>query len=207
MAAATTVAVIMVVDITAADIMGALTTVVLIMRPITATIRIRTRITTPATTRTTATTIGTTVAGTATTTVGTTAGTTATRVAGAAVGVVPTAVGAAGPLLGAPLAWLLARLTYHPVRDVTKTARSITTTGELDRRCFYAGPRDDVGELVVTVNELLVRYDAAIGRLRRLQIATPTCTCPRVVAEPDPADLVVVELMARDAASLSQPGS
>jgi hypothetical protein len=30
-----------------------------------------------------------------------------------------------------PVAWLLARLAYHPVRDVTKTARSIMTTGEL----------------------------------------------------------------------------
>src|SRR4051812_19949864 len=108
----------------------------------------------------------------------------------------------------APLAWLLARLAYHPVRDVTKTARSITTTGELDRRCFYPGPRDDVGELVVTVNELLVRYDAAVGRLRRLQAAVPTCTCPRAASKPDPADLVVVDLMSRDAAaSLNLPGS
>src|SRR4051812_38885564 len=85
----------------------------------------------------------------------------------------------------APLAWLLARLAYHPVRDVAKTARSITTTGQLDRRCFYPGPRDDVGELVVTVNELLVRYDAAIGRLRRLQAAAPGCDCPRPEPLPD----------------------
>lgn len=108
-------------------------------------------------------------------------------------------------VLFGPVAWLLARLTYHPVRDVTKTARSITTTGELDRRCFYAGPRDDVGDLVVTVNELLVRYDAAIGRLRRLQKAQPACTCPRIEAAPDPADLVVLDLLARD--SVSRPGS
>jgi hypothetical protein len=108
-------------------------------------------------------------------------------------------------LLFAPFAWLLARLAYHPVRDVTKTARSITTTGELDRRCFYPGPRDDVGDLVVTVNELLVRYDAAIGRLRRLQATPPACTCPRDDATPDPADLVVLDLLARD--GVSQPGS
>ncbi len=43
--------------------------------------------------------------------------------------------------LFAPLAWLVSRLAYAPVRDVTKTARSIMTTGQLDRRCFYAGPR------------------------------------------------------------------
>jgi hypothetical protein len=93
-------------------------------------------------------------------------------------------------VLFAPLAWLLARLAYHPVRGVTKTARSITATGELDRRCFYPGPRDDVGDLVVTVNELLVRYDAAIGRLRRLQAAKDGTD----EAAADPADLVVVDL-------------
>ena len=108
-------------------------------------------------------------------------------------------------VLFAPLAWALARLAYHPVRDVAKTTRSITTTGELDRRCFYAGPRDDVGDLVVAVNELLVRYDAAIGRLRRLQPAPPGCTCPRPAAGPDPADLVVLDLPAPD--GVSRPGS
>jgi hypothetical protein len=96
-------------------------------------------------------------------------------------------------VLFAPLAWLLARLAYHPVRGVTRTARGITATGELDRRCFYPGPRDDVGDLVVTVNELLVRYDAAIGRLRRLQAASDSTD----QAVTDPADLVVVDLHVR----------
>jgi hypothetical protein len=96
-------------------------------------------------------------------------------------------------VLFAPLAWLLARLAYQPVRGVTKTTRSITATGELDRRCFYPGPRDDVGDLVVTVNELLVRYDAAIGRLRRLQAASDSTD----QAVTDPADLVVVDLHVR----------
>ncbi len=110
----------------------------------------------------------------------------------------PLAAGAIVLALFAPVAWLLAKLAYHPVRDVTKTARSIMTTGELDRRCFYPGPRDDVGDLVVAVNELLVRYDAAVGRLRRLQTAAPSCACPREVAGPDPADLVVVDLQTLD---------
>ena len=110
----------------------------------------------------------------------------------------PLVAGAIVLALFAPVAWLLARLAYHPVRDVTKTARSIMTTGELDRRCFYSGPRDDVGKLVVVVNELLVRYDAAVGRLRRIQAAPPSCTCPREAAATDPADLVVVDLMTGD---------
>ena len=110
----------------------------------------------------------------------------------------PLAAGAVVLALFAPIAWLLARLAYHPVRDVTKTARSIMTTGQLDRRCFYPGPRDDVGDLVVVVNELLVRYDAAVGRLRRIREAPPSCTCPRDPAAPDPADLVVVDLNTGD---------
>ena len=110
----------------------------------------------------------------------------------------PLAAGAVVLALFAPIAWLLARLAYHPVRDVTKTARSIMTTGQLDRRCFYPGPRDDVGDLVVVVNELLVRYDAAVGRLRRIREAPPSCTCPRDPAMPDPADLVVVDLNTGD---------
>lgn len=120
----------------------------------------------------------------------------------AAVGLLRTLLGnlvLAGALvlmLFAPIAWLLVRLAYHPVRDVTKTTRSITMTGQLDRRCFYPGPRDDVGDLVVAVNELLVRYDAAVGRLRRLQVAPPACACPRDAPAPDPADLVVVDLQA-----------
>ena len=118
------------------------------------------------------------------------------------------AAGAIVLTLFAPLAWLLARLAYHPVRDVTKTARSIMSTGELDRRCFYGGPRDDVGELVVAVNELLVRYDAAVGRLRRIREAPPSCTCPRAAAAPDPADLVVIDLQAREQShSRGDPGS
>jgi len=106
----------------------------------------------------------------------------------------PLVAGAIVLALFAPVAWLLARLAYHPVRDVTRTARSIMTTGELDRRCFYSGPRDDVGNLVVAVNELLVRYDAAVGRLRRIQAAPPSCTCPREAVATDPADLVVLDL-------------
>jgi hypothetical protein len=96
--------------------------------------------------------------------------------------------------LFAPIGWLLARLAYHPVRDVTKTASSIAATGQLDRRCFYPSPRDDVGELVVAVNELLIHYDLAIGKIRRLQAAPPACTCPRDNASPDPADLVLGHL-------------
>src|SRR3954447_1563618 len=91
----------------------------------------------------------------------------------------------------APIAWLLAGLAYAPVRDVTKTARSIISPGELDRRCFYPGPHDDVGRLTNVVNELLVRYDAALGAVQRLRAAQADCSCPREAPPLDPADLVL----------------
>jgi hypothetical protein len=90
-----------------------------------------------------------------------------------------------------PLAWLLADAAYAPVRDVTKTARRIVIEGQLDGRCFYAGPLDDVGKLVVIMNEVLVRYDAALARIIRLRAAPPSCNCPRETAPPDAADLVL----------------
>jgi len=94
-------------------------------------------------------------------------------------------------LIFGPLAWLLAWLAYHPVRDVTRTARRLLTTGDLSGRCWYPGPRDDVGELVVVMNELLVRHDATLAGLQRLRAAPPGCTCPRPDPPPDPADLVL----------------
>ncbi|MCC7371896.1 MAG: hypothetical protein IT306_26005 [Chloroflexi bacterium] len=93
--------------------------------------------------------------------------------------------------LFAPIAWVLARLAYAPVRDVTRTARRIVVHGQLDGRCFYPGPRDDVGNLVVIMNEVLVRYDAALARIIRLRSAPPACGCPPPNTPPDPADLVL----------------
>jgi hypothetical protein len=93
--------------------------------------------------------------------------------------------------LFAPIAWMLAHLAYHPVRDVTKTARRIVLHDQLDGRCFYSGPLDDVGDLVVIMNEVLVRYDAALARIIRLRTAPPACNCPRKDAPLDAADLVL----------------
>jgi hypothetical protein len=98
-----------------------------------------------------------------------------------------------------PASWLLAWLAYHPIRDVTKTARRLLTTGDLSGRCWYPGPRDDVGNLVVVMNELLVQHDAAVGALQRLRAAPPHCDCPRPASPTDPVELVVASL-SREAA-------
>lgn len=105
----------------------------------------------------------------------------------------------------APVAWLLSGLAYGPVRGVTRSIRRIVTGGELDSRCFYRGPRDDVGKLVVEVNDLLVRYEAVLGGLQRLRAAPPGCTCPREGSDPDPMDLVLG--LPSEHADASRPGS
>lgn len=91
----------------------------------------------------------------------------------------------------APIAWFLAWQTYGPIRYVTQTARRYLTSGDLSGRCWYPGPRDDVGELVVVMNELLVRHDATLGGFQRLRAAPPGCTCQRPDSALDPADLVL----------------
>ena len=108
--------------------------------------------------------------------------------------------------LFAPIAWLLARLAYAPVREVTRTARRIVMHHQLDSRCFYPGPLDDVGRLVVVVNELLVRYDASLARILRLRAAPPACACPREDTPPDAADLVL-ELEPHGGERPVQPGN
>jgi hypothetical protein len=90
-----------------------------------------------------------------------------------------------------PVAWLLARLAYAPVREVTRTAHKIVIDGQLDSRCFYPGPLDDVGKLVVVVNEALVRYDAAHARIVRQRAARASGANPAETAPLDAADLVL----------------
>lgn len=93
----------------------------------------------------------------------------------------------------APIAWIIAWTAYEPVRDVTRTARRIVVDGQLDGRCFYAGPLDDVGRLVVIMNEALVRYDAALARIVRLRVTADQLSGqPDGPAAPqDAADLVL----------------
>ena len=90
-----------------------------------------------------------------------------------------------------PIAWVLARLAYAPVREVTRTAHKIVVGGQLDSRCFYPGPLDDIGKLVVVVNEVLVRYDAALARIIRLRAAGAGQGTPGTTAPQDAADLVL----------------
>jgi two-component system, OmpR family, sensor kinase len=62
--------------------------------------------------------------------------------------------------------WFLARQGLAPVAAMARSAREIGA-GSLDRQLPVANPRDELGQLATTFNELLARLDAAFGEQRR----------------------------------------
>ncbi|HEX6622725.1 MAG TPA: heavy metal sensor histidine kinase [Pyrinomonadaceae bacterium] len=62
--------------------------------------------------------------------------------------------------------WFLARQGLAPVASMARSARQIGA-GSLDRQLPVANPRDELGQLATTFNELLSRLDAAFDEQRR----------------------------------------
>src|SRR5918997_29651 len=62
--------------------------------------------------------------------------------------------------------WFLARQGLAPVGAMAKRARQIGA-GSLDRQLPVANPRDELGQLATSFNELLARLDAAFAEQRR----------------------------------------
>jgi heavy metal sensor kinase len=62
--------------------------------------------------------------------------------------------------------WFLARQGLAPVAAMARSARRIGA-GSLDRQLPVANPRDELGELAITFNELLARLNAAFAQQRR----------------------------------------
>jgi heavy metal sensor kinase len=62
--------------------------------------------------------------------------------------------------------WFLARKSLAPVARMSEQARQIGA-GNLDRRLPVANPRDELGRLAVTFNELLARLSAAFAQQRQ----------------------------------------
>ncbi|HEV3469026.1 MAG TPA: heavy metal sensor histidine kinase [Pyrinomonadaceae bacterium] len=62
--------------------------------------------------------------------------------------------------------WFLARRGLAPVAAMAQTARRIGA-GSLDRQLPVADPRDELGQLATTFNELLARLSAAFARQRQ----------------------------------------
>jgi signal transduction histidine kinase len=66
-------------------------------------------------------------------------------------------------LLSVGGAYLLARTALSPVNAVVRSARQITES-DLSRRLPVAYPKDEIGRLTITVNDLLGRLEAAFAR-------------------------------------------
>jgi two-component system, OmpR family, sensor kinase len=66
-------------------------------------------------------------------------------------------------LVSAGGAYLLARTALSPVERVVASARTITA-GDLSKRVPVKHPKDEVGRLAATVNDLLARLEASFAR-------------------------------------------
>jgi signal transduction histidine kinase len=66
-------------------------------------------------------------------------------------------------LVSAGGAYLLARTALSPVETVVASARGITA-GDLSKRLPVRHPKDEVGRLATTINDLLTRLEAAFAR-------------------------------------------
>ncbi len=62
--------------------------------------------------------------------------------------------------------WFLARQGLAPVTEMARTARQIGS-GSLKKQLPVANPRDELGQLATTFNELLSRLDSAFAEQRR----------------------------------------
>ncbi len=62
--------------------------------------------------------------------------------------------------------WFLARQGFAPVAEMARTARLIGS-GSLDKQLPVANPRDELGQLATTFNELLARLNSAFAEQRR----------------------------------------
>ncbi len=81
------------------------------------------------------------------------------------------------PLVSAGGAYLLARTALSPVERVVASARTITA-GDLSKRLLVRHPKDEVGRLAATVNDLLTRLEAAFARRVRAPRADALAPAP-----------------------------
>jgi len=78
------------------------------------------------------------------------------------------ALGVAGALLLAVGAgWVLSTTALRPIARLTHAAHEIGEAQDFSRRVGYMGPRDEVGRLANTFNEMLGRLESAYGGIQR----------------------------------------
>ena len=85
-------------------------------------------------------------------------------------------------ILAAGVGWLMAGSSLRPIVRTTKAVQTIGESGRLDQRIEYAGPADEIGDLIHTFNRMLDRLEASISAQRRFiadashELRTPLTT-------------------------------
>ncbi|NPV27402.1 MAG: HAMP domain-containing histidine kinase [Firmicutes bacterium] len=74
-------------------------------------------------------------------------------------------VGSLTVALAGTLGWFLAHTALKPIDEITNTVAAIQEAQDLERRLEYTGPRDEIGRLSDTFNEMLARLSTAYQRL------------------------------------------
>ncbi len=68
-------------------------------------------------------------------------------------------------LLSLGLGWFMSGKVLGPIRHLTKEAKAIGEKGDLTRRVTYRGPKDELGELAITFNNMLGNLEDFYNRL------------------------------------------
>lgn len=84
--------------------------------------------------------------------------------------------------LASAVGWWMAGSSLSTIVRITQTVKAIGESQRLDQRVAYDGPRDEIGELVHTFNQMLARLEAGIDAQRRFvadashELRTPLTT-------------------------------
>ncbi|MCC7106166.1 MAG: HAMP domain-containing histidine kinase [Chloroflexi bacterium] len=74
-------------------------------------------------------------------------------------------MGVVSLLVAVTLGWFLARAALRPIDRLAQVVQEIGDTQDFERRVEYAGPRDEVGRLAKTFNQMLERLHSAYEHL------------------------------------------
>lgn len=69
-------------------------------------------------------------------------------------------------LLAGACGWLLATVALRPIERLTRAAHEIGESQDFSRRVAYPGPRDELGRLAGTFNDMLASLQSAFARVQ-----------------------------------------
>ncbi|MBI3753053.1 MAG: HAMP domain-containing protein [Deltaproteobacteria bacterium] len=69
-------------------------------------------------------------------------------------------------ILASGIGWFLAKKALRPVDDITNMARKIEA-GSLNERLATAGPKDELGRLAETLNDMIARLELSFKQMRQ----------------------------------------